>query len=328
MAVDVRAGGGVTAVVLTLGGALADQTLYTLVATDLVDLAGNASGRTEARFFFGTPDTPGPGDVVVTEIMYDPSNGSDGEYVELLNTTADGVFDLRGVTLDDGGGDGDALADEPVVLLPGEYLAVVRSADGFRVRFPDAPFVEAGSVIGLSNSGEAVVLRAAGAVLDSVFYDPGWHRVELDDPTGISLERRDPAGPSNSASNWSSSLADLGGTPSAPNTLSVSGTPVERSSGLVITSPFNPPAESARITYTLAAEAGLVRARIYDGGGRLVTELEPGRFSGSTATLEWKGTTDEGRGARSGIYVVLVEAVDAQGGTTEALTGAIVLVRQ
>ena len=172
------------------------------------------------------------------------------------------------------------------------------------------------------------MLRAAGAVLDSVFYQPRWHRVELEDATGIALERRDPAGPSNAASNWSSSLAAAGGTPSAPNSVSVSGTPVERAPELVITSPFNPPAESARITYTLGAEASLVRARVYDGGGRLVAELEPGRLSGPTATLEWDGTTDGGRGARSGIYVVLVEAVDAQNGTTEALTGAVVLVRQ
>ena len=328
VAVDAEANGGVTAVLLTLDEPLAERTLYTLAATGLTDLAGRTAARSEARFFFGAPDAPAPGEVVITEVMYDPSNGSAGEYLEVANTTADRVFDLRAVTLDGGDADGDPLADEPAVLLPGEYVALARDADGFRATFPDAPFVEAGSVVGLSNSGEALVLRAAGAVLDSVFYQPSWHRVELEDATGIALERRDPAGASNSAANWSSSLADGGGTPSAPNSLSISGTPVEREAALVITSPFAPTlGQAAEITYTLSGEAGLVRARVYDGGGRPVRELEPGRLSGQTATLVWDGTGDDRRPLRAGIYVVLVEAVDAQGGTTDALRGAVVLAR-
>jgi len=261
--------------------------------------------------------------------MYDPVNGAAGEYVELTNTTADGVFDLRSILLDDGDGDGAPLADEVAVLLPGESLAVVRDAAGFQATFPDAAFVEAGTVIGLSNSGEAVVLRSNGVVLDSVVYDPSWHRVELDDATGLSLERRDPAGPSNSASNWSTSLAEAGGTPSAPNSLTSGGAPVERTASLTVApSPFAPSrGEATEITVTLSTEAALVRARIYDGGGRLVRELEPGRLTGSTAVLRWDGTGDDRRPLRAGLYVVLVEAVDAQGGTTEALRGVVTLAR-
>ncbi len=317
---------GVRVVDITFPEPLQERTLYTLTAR-VTDLAGNDADAT-ARVFFGTADTPQAGEVVLTEILYDPANGSDGEYIEVLNTTADRVFDLSAITLDDGDGDGDPLADVTEVLLPSEYLALVRDGDGFRQAFPEAAFVEVGSVVGLSNSGEAVVLRAGAAVLDSVFYDPDWHRVELEDATGIALERRDPAGGSNDPANWSSSLAALGGTPSAENSLSVSGTPVERETALTITSPFAPTrGEAAEITYTLSTEAGLVRARIYDGGGRLVRQLDAGRLSGQTATLVWDGTGDDRRPQRAGIYVVLIEAVDAQGGTTDALRGAVVLAR-
>lgn len=325
---DIGADDGVLEVDLTFDTSLAEQTLYTLTARGLRDLAGNETPSATARVFFGEADPPAAGDIVITEIMYDPITGSAGEYLELLNRTESQVFDLRTVTLDDGDGDGDALADDALFLLPGDYLTLVRDLDGFRQSFPDAPAVEAGSVIGLSNSGEAIVLRAGGAVVDSVAYDPDWHRIELDDATGISLERRDPAGGSNEAANWSSSLADQGGTPSAENSLAISETPVERDGGIVVTSPFAPTrGEAAQITYTLSTEAALVRARIYDGGGRFVRELEPGRLSGSTATLTWDGTDGDREPLRAGIYVVLVEAVDAQGGTTEAHRAALVLAR-
>ena len=327
VAVASRSGGGVTAVTLTLATPLADRTIYALAATGLVDLAGRTAARAETRFFFGRADTPTAGQVVITEVMYDPVNGSDGEYVEVLNTTEDRIFDLRAITLG-GSGDPRPLAAGAAVVLPGEYVALVRSAAGFQATFPDAGFVVAGSAISLSNSGRPLVIKAGAVTLDSVVYQPRWHRVELEDATGLSLERRDPAGPSNAASNWSSSLADLGGTPSAANSLSISGTPVERETALTITSPFAPTrGEATQITYTLSSEAGLVRARVYDGGGRQVRELEPGRLSGQTATLVWDGTGDDRRPVRAGIYVVLVEAVDAEGGTTDRLRGAVVLAR-
>ena len=330
VSVDVvgRAEGGVTAVDLTFSEPFADRSVPVLEVAGLEDLAGNVTVVSAGRFFVGQPDTPGPGEVVVTEILYDPQNGSDGEYLEVSNTTTDRVFELSAITLDDGDRSGDPLTSEPTVLLPGQFLAVARDLEGVRLAFPDAAFADGGGAVGLSNSGEAVVLRAGGAVLDSVFYQPSWHRVELDDATGIALERRDPAGPSNSAANWSSSLDERGGTPSQANTLAVAGTPVERDASLVVTSPFAPTrGEAAEITVTLSTDAGLARARIYDGGGRLVRELEPGRLVGGESTLLWDGTGDDRRPLRAGIYVVLVEAVDVEGGTTEAVRGAVVLAR-
>ena len=319
---------GVLSVDLTLDAPLPDRVLTTLTATGVQDLAGNVAGPLTARLFFGTADTPEAGQIAITEVMHDPASGSDGEYLELLNTTTDRLFDLRSVTLGDAADPGDALSDDAAVLLPGESLAVVRDVEGFRLAFPEAAFVEGGSVISLSNVGETLALWADGTVIESVTYDPDWHRVELDDATGISLERRDPTRAPNDAANWSSSLAEAGGTPSAPNSVAISETPVEREAGLIITSPFAPTrGEAAQITYTLSTEAALVRARIYDGGGRAVREIEAGRLSGTTATITWNGTDDDRRPVRAGIYVVLVEAVDAQGGTSEGLRGVVVLAR-
>ena len=280
---------------------------------------GGTPGAPNSRTASGPPLQPG--DLVITEVMYDPAVGSAGEYVEVFNATPDRTVDLGGLAL------GDVALGDGGQIEPGAYLALVRDPDAFRAQFPDAPFADAGGAVGLSNGGEAVVLRSGGVALDSVFYDPDWHRPELDDATGVALERRDPAGPSNAASNWSSSLAERGGTPSAPNSVGLGGPPVARGD-VTVTSPFAPDrGEAAEITYTLGTEAALVRARVFDGGGRFVRELEPGRLSGSTATLTWDGRDEARRPLRAGIYVVLVEAVDVAGGTTEAHKAAVVLAR-
>ena len=328
VAVEVEDGAAVGALV-TFGAALTERQLYTLTVAGLADLAGNVQPAATARVLFGRTDTPAAGQLVVSEIMYDPQT-DDSEYLELLNTTPDRVFSLRDVTLDDGDpDDADALSETPVLVLPGEFAVIVRDGAAFAARFPGVAFAELAS-LSLGNSGEAVVLRASdGTVADSVFYDPEWHRAELDDATGIALERRDPAGPSNTASNWSSSLDESGGTPGRANSLSIAAPAVPRGESITVTSPFAPDdGEAARITYTLDAPAALVRVRIFDGSGRLVREVEDGRLSGQTGTVEWDGTGDDRRRLRAGIYVALLEAVDTAGATAEAHRAVIVLARR
>ena len=327
VALDVEDGAAAGALV-TFGTALTERQLYTLTVAGLTDVAGNVQAAATARVLFGRTDTPAAGQIVVTEIQYDPRTG-DSEYLELLNTTADRVFSLRDVTLDAGDpDDADPLSRTPVLVLPGEFAVIARDGAAFAARFPGVAFTELAG-LSLSNSGEAVVLRAGGAVADSVFYDPEWHRAELDDATGIALERRDPAGPSNAASNWSSSLDEAGGTPGRANSLSIAAPAVPRGESITVTSPFAPDdGEAARITYTLDAPAALVRVRIFDGAGRLVREVEDGRLSGQTGTVEWDGTGDDRRRLRAGIYVALLEAVDTAGATVEAHRAVIVLARR
>ncbi len=321
-------GGFAVAVVLTLGTPLTERQVYTLSVAGLTDRAGNTQAGTSTRILFGQADTALPGQLVVNEVMYDPQTG-DSEYFEILNTTTDRVFGLRTITLDDGDASSAMpLAQTPTLVLPGGSAVIVRNGPAFAARFPGVPFV-ALTGLSLSNSGEAIVLRSGGAVLDSVFYQPDWHRAELDDATGIALERRDPTGPSNTRSNWSSSLDSLGGTPGRLNSVSIATPAVPRGDAITVTSPFSPDdGQAARITYTLDLPAALVRVRIYDGGGRLVREIEDGRLSGQTGTVEWDGTDRDGRRMRAGIYIILLEAVDTEGGRTEAHRAVLVLARR
>lgn len=316
-------------VLLTLGTPLEGGVVYTLTLTDIPDMFGNVLAEASTRFLLGGSSTPEPGALVITEIMYDlPSDRNDEEYVELYNA-ADVPFDLSTLTLSDTGAPG-ALVGAPTVILPGEYVAVVADAAAFRDRFPNAEnFVQAGRFPSLNNGGDAVVVRAGDAVIDSVFYDAGWQRPELRSATGIALERLAVEGPSTDGSNWTSSLDPSGGTPGAPNSVTLPPGAPPAAAGLVAEpSPFNA-SVGTQISYTLASDAALVRLRVFDGAGRLVRTLEDAVLGGNAraGTITWQGRDDENRPLRVGIYVLLLEALDVQGGRTEAHKAVVVLAR-
>ncbi|MEM6327291.1 MAG: lamin tail domain-containing protein [Bacteroidota bacterium] len=303
----------------------------TLRVIGITDLAGNTRDEASATVFFGDPDVPTAGDLAITEILFDPASGSDGEYVEVVNTTDDRLFDLGRLILADDPEDDDPISDAPVILGPGQFLALVADLETFRTSFPDAPAAQVSTFPGLGNGGDLVaLLTEAGEALDSVRYDPDWHRVELEDATGISLERRSVSQPIGDPNNWSSSLDPRGGTPGETNSIATSIEPPSTDQGLSFSpDPFDAGnGQGTTISYVLAAPASLVRVRIFDGAGRQVRELEAARLSGAQGTLLWDGRDDRGERLRIGPYVVLLEAVDASGGTTEAHKGVVVLARE
>ena len=304
---------------------------------------------------------PRPGDLILNEILYEPlADADDGlpdqpEYLELFNRSPD-ALNLNGLFLTDlpdetGHADTLRIGFTPVVLSPGRYAVTftvpsgVSTADVIGVLtkpFPSlAAALTAGEAVllplrrtlGLDNGGDLIRLHADdGALLDEVFYDPSWHHPNLRERRGVSLERIDPDGPSDGADNWTSSIAQSGGSPGQANTVTLPpGLPSE-SPGLVIEpSPFSPDRDGvddvAGLRYTLRNDAALIRVRIYDASGRPVRTLVASGLSGRTGTLVWDGLDDEGRSLRIGIYVVFLEAVSAEAGTTEAFKRPVVLAR-
>ncbi|MEM8599923.1 MAG: FlgD immunoglobulin-like domain containing protein, partial [Bacteroidota bacterium] len=229
----------------------------------------------------------------------------------------------------------DPISETPLILPPNGIVVLAAEPDTVRAVFGEVPgLFQPEDFPGLNNTEDTVVLQAEveGGVLtvDLVAYSDDWHRPELRETDGIALERIAPDGPSSDAANWSSSLDGLGGTPGAANSVFVDPeAPPPGEPGLAIDSPFAPDeGQSARIAYTLDTDAALVRVRIFDGAGRPVRTLEAGDLTGRTGFLDWDGRDDGGRRLRVGIYVVLLEALDAQGGTSEAYKDVAVLARR
>jgi hypothetical protein len=323
----------------------------TLTVTGVRDLTGNALGSAEAAVAF----RPAPGEVVVNEILFAPRNAGDDdlpdqpEFVELLNRTDRRLALSRSFFTDAPNEDGEAdtvrFAPERTALAPGGF-AVAFSADGsdLAASFPQIDFARdsitllpvGATTLGLSNSEDVVVLhRRGGATLDSVVYDDGWHRSDLDDARGVSLERIRAGGSSEEVGNWTSSVAEAGATPGRPNAVSVptGGTAASPTDpGLrVEPSPFSPDGDgfedTAVIRYTLERGAASIRVRIYDQTGRLVRTLRRADLAGRTGAINWDGRDDAGDELRLGVYVIVLDAVDADGGHTASYKEPVVLAR-
>jgi len=159
--------------------------------------------------------------VVINELMYspyvDPSDpadpGAELEFVELFNPSTSESVDLSGWHVTGVGLDIPA----GTVILPGEYLLLVRHDVLFRARYGPGRFVAAQYDGKLDNGGERVALEdRAGNPVDELEYDDLAPWPTAPDGTGPSLELLDPALDNSLPGSWAASLAP-GGTPGAAN---------------------------------------------------------------------------------------------------------------
>ena len=301
------------------------------------------------------------GDVVVNEIMYDPRASSTDnlpdqpEYVEFYNRSSN-AFDLNGWYLtntpdENGVADTVRIAYAPTRLAAGSFAVVYRSSGVFssstnpdslfRLAFPSTPTdAVLLRVTGLSlpNDGGLVALHAvANVTVDAVTYDPKWNNGGVRDATGVSLERRDPAVASNEPTNWGSSPDPEGGTPGRANALTLTPNDPNLPASAGVTaepSPFSPDGDGmddvTLLRYRLNANntGGTIRVRIFNLNGRLVRTLTAAQIAGPVGQIAWDGFDDEGRGLALGPYIVLLDSVDPNGGTTESYRKVVTLARQ
>lgn len=278
-----------------------------------------------------------PASIVINEIMYQPMPGQ-SEYVEFFNRSAE-VVNLAGWTLSDmrdkSGNSHELLISRSAVnMASGGYLVVAADSSVLN-DFPNLQDAGAHVVIlnksslNLSDGGDDVILRdITGRVIDSVRYSPQWHNPNISDVTGRSLERVNPDVASNDPRNWSTCANPAGGTPGMRNSIFTASLPSNVSLSFS-PNPFSPDGDGfedfTMISYRLPTTAALVRIRIYDSKGRLVRSLANGEPSGSHGQIIWDGFTNSREKVRMGIYIVLLEALDANGGTVQSTKGVVVV---
>ncbi len=189
--------------------------LYNFDVQHVADCAGNLiSGKLTAQLIIGRPAAAF--EVVINELMPDPSPSvglPNAEYVEIHNRTNEVLaIDKWGIQ------SGTSVSRWGNISLDaGEHVIVCSRGDS-------ADFAAFGRVIAISlpsltNSLDDVLLvNAAGAVMDYVYYTIAWYQDEVRAEGGYSLERINPNFlDCNSPGNWKASRDASGGTPGRQN---------------------------------------------------------------------------------------------------------------
>jgi hypothetical protein len=276
--------------------------------------------------------------ILVNEIMAEPFAG-DAEYIELLNESDLDVdiagWKVRDLARSSGAANEFVLPGKAHIIHPGNFLVVASDSSVFR-RFPyllagdsNRTIVLGVNSMSLNNDADAVILRdPAGWTVDSVAYNSSWHNPSFPDHRGRSLEKLLPSLPPNDARSWSTSLNPAGGTPGLQNSLFTRSVPsLARLS--FAPNPFSPDDDGRDdfllIHYEMPARTSAMTIKIFDVKGRVIRRLmnvEPGGYHGDVV---WDGRDDGRRRAPIGIYVVLCEATDEQGGVILTARGVVVL---
>jgi len=202
---------------LTFATAFNNGITYTLTMNNLEDLGGNIilSPTTESFLYF-IADVPTTNDVIITEIMADPSpviGLPDAEFIEIYNRSTK-YFDLSNWTISD---ESTSATIGAYVLPPYSYVIICTAANAGLFSAPNKVIA---SLPAFNNDGDAVVLKDdSGNVIDSLYFTLSWYENGVKDDGGWTLERKHLDAPCSGKSNWSASTDAIGGTPGSQNSI-------------------------------------------------------------------------------------------------------------
>ena len=163
------------------------------------------------------------GQIVITEIMYDPSavNDSVGEWFEIYNTT-NAAVDINGWTIEEADGSPSHTINNggPLNVPANSYVVLARNDDA-SVNGGVTAVYEYGSWA-LSNSADSIVLKNGGTVVDTVEYDETPFPIAVGASIALAGAEEDlDTVDNNVAANWCLSTTEFGagdrGTPGAAN---------------------------------------------------------------------------------------------------------------
>ncbi len=194
---------------------------YELNIVGVRDLKNNTiSPAVSVPFVYRVINIPLEGDVVVNEIMADPSpvvGLPEVEYIEIFNKSST-VFYTQNWKLKN---EGVTLYNFPaVVLLPNTYHILCKSGDSATLAAYGKviPFVTFPS---FDNTGgdSVVIIDQNNQRIDAFFYDETWYADASRDDGGYSIEQINPFAVCNNKRNWKASTDNDGGTPGIQNSV-------------------------------------------------------------------------------------------------------------
>jgi hypothetical protein len=307
---------------------LVGSQLYSFTLGPISDCWMNS---TERNGTFILTETAQKGDVIINEILQNPLNGGQ-DWIELYNNS-DKVINIKDWQF--ANFDNDTIANFKTIagdylLQPNDYVVLGKDSSFVKQNYPFAVpgkflFSELPSY---NNDSGTVYLIYNAEIIDKVSYLDEWHFDLLDNTDGVSLERIDPNGLSDSEFNWHSAAEDYGfGTPGRKNSQFL---PAVSNGNLTLTnevfSPDNDGFEDIlQISYTLSEPGMLAKAQMFDERGRLVKTIFSNEYLGTEGVFYWDGTTENQAKASIGIYILRFEVFSTSGGVFFVAKKAVTL---
>ena len=200
---------------LLLNSPLQNGVLYVLTTDSIADNLENISTIQTSNFTYLVSENPVLGDVIISEIMADPTPTMglpEVEYIEIYNRS-NKYFNLKDWKIGDASGDG-TIGD--CWLKPNEYKVIcsTSSVSNFQNSIGATNFPS------YNNSGDDIVLKATdGLLVDYISYTDSWYLDEEKKQGGYTLERINVSLTCSNQNNWNSSSATIGGTPGTFNSI-------------------------------------------------------------------------------------------------------------
>ncbi len=192
------------------------QQLYTLAIKDVKDIAGNVMTPDSKTFTYVRIDHAAPYELLITEIMADPTPTiglPDAEYLELFNTTSK-IFNLSDYTIQVGASERN-LPDE--LIEGGEYVILCNEENAVAL-MAFGRVVVVNTLPALTNTGANLILKDNNDILlHDVTYSSSWYGDPAKSNGGWSLEMRNPLHLCSDMENWSAAQNFIGGTPGIVN---------------------------------------------------------------------------------------------------------------
>jgi hypothetical protein len=313
---------------LKVSPGLAPQTVYTLTLKNLTDCSGNILSETVLRVVM--PEKAEKEDVIINEILANPPvEGVD--FVEIYNRSSK-FLNLQDWSLaawqDDTLYTPRKITEKPLLLAPGEYLAVSKDNSQLLLQYPKGAaerFWQAENIPAYADSeGSVILLDAQNNIIDRVDYMNDWHFDLIRDQNNVSLERIDFFAPSDDENNWTSAASDVGfGTPGYLNSQHLRNREQRQAKNCfslsheVITPDGNGVADFTQIQMACEEPNLSANVLIFDMQGRKMRDLVNNRTISPAGYLTWDGIDNNGKRVPTGYYLIAVELFNAKNGHSD-----------
>ncbi|HMK19678.1 MAG TPA: lamin tail domain-containing protein [Chitinophagaceae bacterium] len=322
---------------LRLATAMQSNTVYTITVNNVTDCKNNSVGK-KNKVKTGLPVDAAVMEMVINEILFNPKSGA-SDYVEFYNRSSK-IFDANKLYIANRNSSGaissaKLISTIPYYIFPGDYIVVIEDAINlplnYMVQNPDAVFIVSSMPSFPDDKGDVILLNLQGAVVDEVKYLDDWQFALIANPDGVSLERIDPDGTSQEATNWHSAASTAGyGTPTYKNSQykllqSINAT-IEITPKVF--SPDNDGRDDiATIQYKTTEPGYVATITIYDANGRPVRNLVKNATLGLQGYWIWDGLDDKKLKLPVGTYILFTEIFNLSG-KKEIFKNVVVLARQ